>query len=177
MTLMLYIKGMVCKRCVLAVEAIFNQHHVFPETVKLGKVQLNDSLSQLQTQDITKHLESIGFEVSTDSKIYQIEKVKHVILHYIREHPQVKQKMSEYIQLETGMDYSYLSALFSKNEKLTIEKYMLHQKIEHVKMLLREQHYSLKEIAAQARFSSTAHLSAQFKNVTGQNISDYRKSF
>lgn len=171
----LYIKGMVCKRCVLAVEAVFYQNTIFPKSIVMGKVQLSQILSPRQTKEVINHLQDIGFEISNDFRVYLVERIKHVILSYIQDSNKGKQKLSERIVLELETDYSSLSNLFSSLEATSIEKYALYHKIERVKVLLREGEFSIKEIAYQTRFSSTSHLSFQFKKLMGMSISEYRK--
>jgi AraC-like DNA-binding protein len=166
---------MVCDRCKTAVvNALTNQHIPF-QHIELGEVTLQEEPSKEKLAALKDNLEQLGFELIDDKKSKLIEKIKTEIIKTIR-HPKQKIKMnfSTYLAEKIGKDYSSLSSLFSEVEGTTIEQYLIHQKIERVKELLVYNELSLSEIADQLNYSSAAHLSNQFKKVTGLTPSHFK---
>lgn len=165
----LYIKNMVCKRCIMAVEKVLSDSGLHVQQSTLGEVSITEpSLSSLQKKEIDSHLRQLGFELINDKNSRLIEQVKNIIvntIHYQQDQPQLN--WSELLARDIGRDYSYISKLFSEVEGFTIEQYVIRQKIERVKELLVYDELSLGEIAWQLGYSSIAHLSAQFKKHTG----------
>ncbi len=172
-----YIKNMVCDRCIMAVERVFKELNYPVTAVKLGEVSFRVDQGEPDFKLIGERLKSLGFELIEDKKAKLVEKIKTVIVNMI--HHQVvndlKVNYSDYIAGETGRDYHYLSNLFSEKENITIEKYIILQKIEKVKELLIYDELSLSEIAWQLQYSSTAHLSRQFKQITGFTPTGFKK--
>lgn len=161
----LYIKNMVCHRCKIVVTSQLEQLGLHPVKVELGEVVLNESeLTPAQHEAVKEALEKVGFELMDDRKSRIIEKIKNVIIHLVHytEEP-TKHKYSEVIAAELHYDYPYLSKLFAEVEGITIEQYIIQQKIEKVKEYLIYDELSLGQIAFEMGYSSTAHLSAQFK--------------
>lgn len=160
---------MVCHRCKLAVADELKKLQLHPVAVELGEVSIEEpSMSEQQLETLRKNLSQIGFELLDDKRRKIIEKIKSLIIemvHYPSEGR--KKKFSTIIAENLHHDYSYLSALFSSVEGITIEQYIINQKIEKVKELLVYDELSLSEIAFRLQYSSVAHLSAQFKKVTG----------
>jgi AraC-like DNA-binding protein len=172
----LYIKNMVCNRCIMVVKQVFEQEGLHPVNVKLGEVELEKAPADKQLATIKTNLASLGFEVLDDQKRKTIEKIRTTIIKLIHNGElDDNHKFSELLSNALHKDYSYLSKLFSEVEGITIEKYVILQKIERVKELLAYDELSLGEIAFQLGYSSVAHLSAQFKKVTGFNPSEFRK--
>lgn len=172
----LYIKNMVCNRCIMVVKQVFEQQGVHPVQVKLGEVELDKAPTDQQLGSIQSHLTELGFEVLDDQKRKVIEKIRTTIIKLIQK-GQLDEghKFSELLSQALHKDYSYLSKLFSEVEGITIEKYVILQKIEKVKELLVYGELSLGEIAFTLGYSSVAHLSAQFKKITGFNPSEFKK--
>ncbi len=160
---------MVCNRCKSAVQVILENQGCHVQKIELGEVEIiEESLSSDQLQTINTLLIDAGFELIDDRKSRIIEKIKNTVItlvHYSDDHP--KGKQSELISKELHYDYSYLSKLFSEIEGITIEQYIIHQKIEKVKEYLVYDELNLNEIAYRMGYSSSAHLSAQFKKITG----------
>jgi AraC-like DNA-binding protein len=140
-----------------------------PITIALGEVAIEEkSLNKRKAHELTKVLNSIGFELIDDKKSWLIEQIKTFIIdsiHYNTVQP--KKKFSELLSQHLHHDYSYISNLFSEVEGITIEQYIITQRIEKVKELLLYDELSLSQIAIELDYSSTAHLSAQFKKITG----------
>ncbi|OJW77374.1 MAG: AraC family transcriptional regulator [Bacteroidetes bacterium 46-16] len=172
----LYIKNMVCNRCVMVVKQELENLKLHPEQVALGEVVLKEhELSETQHLALQQALQGAGFELISDRNSRIIEKIKNVIIAQVHHSSdELKQKFSSLISSELHHDYSYLSKLFSEVEGTTIEQYIISQKIEKVKELLVYDELSLTQIADKMGYSSVAHLSAQFKKVTGLPPSHFK---
>ena len=174
----LHIKNMVCDRCIYMVDHLFKEAGIIPLAVKLGEVQLTDAPGATGLAAVEKKLQEFGFELLSDQKSRIIEKIKTVAIEYIQQHSQSDDKgpvFSEFLSAALHRDYSYLSKLFSEAEDITIEKYLIRQRIEKVKEWLSYDELSLSEIADRLGYSGVAHLSAQFKKTTGFTPSLFRK--
>lgn len=172
-----FIKNMVCNRCIRTVEQQFTALVMVPISVQLGVVELADAATQVQLTDLKVQLEREGFELLDDRNTKLIEKIKTLIIHEIHyDNPQKPNTMnfSEYLSHATLHDYSQLSKLFSTVEGITIEKYIILQKIERVKELLLYDELTLSEIADQVGYKSTQHVSNQFKQVTGLTPTQFK---
>lgn len=169
---------MVCPRCKAAVRGELERLGLRPLDVSLGEVTIGEEeLSKEKTEELSEGLTALGFGLIGDRRSRLVEQIKTFIIdtiHYSDEQP--KENYSGLLSRHLHHDYSYLSGLFSEAEGLTIEQYIIHQKIEKVKELLTYNEYSLAQIAAHLDYSSTAHLSAQFKKLTGLTPSQFRKS-
>jgi AraC-like DNA-binding protein len=174
----LFIKNMVCNRCNLAVQQLLERKGLQPLQVTLGEVLLaEETLPAEVLENLGEALKALGFELLDDKRKKLIEQVKTLIIelvHYKEEQPTLK--YSELIAEKLHHDYSYLSKLFSEVTGTTIEQFTILQKIERVKELLVYDESNLNEIAFQMGYSSAAHLSAQFKKVTGLTPSHFKKS-
>lgn len=172
----LYIKNMVCNRCKMVVRTEMENAGLQVLSVELGEVEIPGSLSESEKNAIRIRLQAFGFDLINDKKSRIIEKIKNEIVelvHYTRESP--KLNLSDHLSQKLHQDYSSLSNLFSDVEGTTIEHYVISQKIEKVKELLVYDELSLSQIADQMNYSSVAHLSNQFKKVTGFSPSHFRK--
>lgn len=167
---------MVCNRCRMVVKDELEKSGLHPLSVSLGEVSLQeDSLNEEQLTGLSASLQQLGFELIDDRKARTIEKIKNAVIQLVHHsEEQTKLKYSEYIAGELHYDYPYLSKLFSEVEGITIEHYIIAQKIEKVKELLVYDELTLSEIAYKLGYSSVAHLSAQFKKVTGLTPSFYK---
>ena len=172
----LYIKNMVCNRCIMVVEAELEKLDIQPLSVELGEVRLDKKLTTEQKNKLSGRLESLGFSLIDDKKGRLIEQVKNLIIELVHyNNNNLKINLSDYISDKLHHDYNYISNLFSEVEGTTIEKYFIAQKIEKVKELLVYDELTLNEIAFNLNYSSVAHLSAQFKKVTGPTPSHFRQ--
>ena len=172
----LYIKNMVCNRCVIVVQQELDKLELSTGSITLGEVVLLKEPSDKQLTQLKINLSGLGFEVLDNSRKRLIEKIKNVIINQVH-HGSLDEKynFSEIISKKLNRDYSYLSGLFSQVEAVTIEKYIINQKIERVKELLIYDELNLSEIAFQLGYSSVAHLSSQFKKLTGFTPSHFKK--
>jgi YesN/AraC family two-component response regulator len=172
----LHIKNMVCNRCITAVKAELQKLGLNVVAVKLGQAEIAEkALSLAQSDTLEKALQALGFEILGDKKKQLVEKIKNEIITLVHvKESGLKVNLSYYLSQQLNTEYTTLSHVFSEVEGNTIEKYFIHQKIERAKELLAYKEKSLGEIAFLLNYSSVAHLSAQFKKVTGQTPSAYK---
>jgi AraC-like DNA-binding protein len=173
----LLIKNMVCARCIKVVKEELEKLGLDVRSIVLGEVVVSGNIRKLPVKQIKKVLEENGFELIEDRRAKLIERVKLVILDLIRndKNPSnMKENYSAYIEKEVGQEYHYLSSLFSSIENITIEQYIILQKIERAKELLKYGELTLSEIAYKLGYSSVQHLSNQFKKVTGLNACQFK---
>ena len=169
----LAIKNMVCPRCIKAVKEGFEQigYHVLE--VNLGWVKVKGPVNE---QAISTMLLANGFELLAGKDQKLIELIKVNIIKLVQSADlHIQQNLSVWLAAQLDTDYHQLSTLFSEGEGLTIERFFILQRIEKVKELLVYNELSLKEIAFQRGFSSVAHLSAQFKKITGFTTTHFKE--
>jgi len=172
----LYIKNMVCNRCIMVVKSELEKLDIQPLSVKLGDVVLSNSIDDKKKEELSQVLESLGFALIDDKRGRLIEQVKNSIIELVHYNDNdLKVNLSDYISEKLHHDYNYISNLFSEIEGTTIEKYFIAQKIEKVKELLVYDELTLNEIAFKLNYSSVAHLSSQFKKVTGLTPSHFKQ--
>ncbi|MDO5523694.1 MAG: AraC family transcriptional regulator [Bacteroidia bacterium] len=172
----LYIKNMVCNRCVMVVRNEMEKLGFDVSNIILGEVSLTKELSNAQKQKVREVLEPLGFELIDDKKSRIVEKIKNIIIDLVHHKDgSLQTNLSDLLSENLNHDYSYLSNLFSEVESITIEKYFIAQKIEKVKELLVYDELSLSEIAFRLNYSSVAYLSNQFKKVTGLTPSHFKQ--
>lgn len=170
------IKNMVCNRCILAVTKIFEDAGIKVSSVQLGKVRTTEKVNSGKLEHVNTQLKKIGFEIIQDSKSRLIEKIKTISIDYVYQHKgEFTLNFSDFLVDRLHLDYPYLSTLFSSVEGTTIEKHLISLKIERVKELLVYDEKTLSEIAWELGYSSVAHLSGQFKKVTGFTPSYFKK--
>ena len=159
---------MVCIRCKMVVKSELDKLGLHYKRVDLGEVDLAGDLTPEQHDSLKSALLKSGLELMDDKKAVLIEKIKNVIIemvHYADEPP--KTNFSDYLSQKLHYGYTYLSNIFSEVTGITIEHYLISHKIERVKELLLYDELTLSEIAYRLNYSSVAHLSNQFKKVTG----------
>lgn len=167
---------MVCTRCKMVLKSELEKLGLKPISIELGEVEFSEDLDIDSIKRIEKSLEPFGFTIIDDKKSRVIEKVKTLIVQLIQElDGELKVNFSDYLTERVHYEYNYISNLFSEVEGTTIEKYYIAQKIEKVKELLMYDELSLSEIAYRLHYSSVAHLSNQFKKVTGFAPSHIKK--
>jgi len=175
----LYIKNMVCNRCISAVQRELLKLDLHPIDVQMGIVKLQEEkLDEDKFLSLNKNLNILGFELLDKGKTRVIEQIKNFIIQRVFHSDFLEQKVnwSELITDQIFHEYNYLSSLFSSVEGITIEQYIIRQKIERVKELLFYDELNLSEIANKLGYSSISHLSAQFKKVTGQTPSQFKNT-
>lgn len=174
--MMLYIKNMVCHRCVMAVQEILNGRSIPYKTIRLGEVEVPGALTVREEEALNADLKSIGFELIDDRRSRTIERVKTFVIEFARQEDNSDHGvLSDYLAEKLLLDYKHLSKLFSDIEGTTIEKYYIAQRIERVKELVVYDELTIKEIANRMGYSSPSYLSSQFKRVTGLTPSHFKK--
>ena len=172
----IFIKNMVCDRCIMVVQNELEKLGLDAKNIKLGEVILSKEITSLEKENLSKTLEPLGFEVIDDKKGRIIEKIKNIIIDLVHhQDSDVKTNLSDVLSDKLHHDYNYLSNLFSEVEGTTIQKYFIAQKVEKVKELLVYDELSLSEIANRLNYSSVAYLSNQFKKVTGLTPSHFKQ--
>jgi AraC family transcriptional regulator len=170
----LYVKNMVCDRCIRVVTQELENIGLDVRSVTLGEVTLTGNSRDLPMDQIRRTLEENGFELIEDRKARTIEQLKLAMIRLIREPGDRKLKYSSYLSKELGLEYHYLSTLFSSVENVTIEQYIIRQRVERVKELLKYGEMTLSEIAYELGYSSVQHLSNQFKRITGLTPTQFK---
>lgn len=174
----LYIKNMVCNRCIMAVSSVMDQVGLHPEKITLGEVDLEEEdISKEKVQELDAALVALGFERIDDRKGRLVEAIKNKVIKMIHQDVEVDRRLnwSDILSEELHYEYNYLSSLFSSMEGITLEQYIIQQKIEKAKELLFYDELTLSQIANRLGYSSVAHLSSQFKKVTGLTPSQLKK--
>jgi AraC-like DNA-binding protein len=173
----IYIRNMVCGRCIKVVREELQRNGFDPLRVDLGEVELTGPIHEPQLQSLRTILQQNGFELLENKNGILIEAIKRAIITLVHHNHNVspmRMKYSAYLQNEVGRDYHSLSTLFSSVENITIEQYIIKQKIERVKELIKYGELTLSEIALQMNYSSVQHLSTQFKRYTGLTPSRFK---
>jgi len=171
----LYIKNMVSNRCKMIVKSELDKLGFHYILVELGVVEIMENISMEQRNQLDDALIQSGLKLLDDKKRMIIERIKNVIVevvHYSED--QLEINFSDFLSKKLNYNYTYLANLFSESQGTTIEHYLLTHKIERVKELLVYDEISLTEIAYKLHYSSVAHLSNQFKKMTGLTPSYYK---
>jgi AraC family transcriptional regulator len=168
---------MVCDRCVLVVRQQLDELALGYKNIQLGEVELNEIPEELQLDQLRLKLEQQGFELLDDKRSKTVEKIKTTIISLIhgKDADELNLKLSAILEDKMGMDYHYLTTLFSSVEGITIEKYTILQRIEKVKELLMYDEKNLSDIAFELGYSSVQHLSQQFKKITGLTPTHFKQ--
>lgn len=173
----LHIKNMVCPRCITAVKQLMEELEIPFQNVELGKIELKKGLGDEEKSRLNEGLETVGFSLIDDRKSRLIEQMKNLIVQKIHHSQDVLDvKWADLIADQLNYDYKYLGMLFSSVESITLEQYIIRQKIERIKELLIYDELTLSQIAFQLGYSSAAHLSSQFKKVTGMTPSQFKST-
>jgi AraC-like DNA-binding protein len=169
---------MVCHRCVLAVEDILKKTGISFQKVVTGEIHLESEPGGEQKELLTKNLAGIGLELIDNRMSGLIERIKQLVIKKARNEvgeKENKTKLSNYLSDKLHHEYTYLSSFFSSVEGRTIENYFIEQRIEKAKELLVYGQLTLSEIAYELEYSSVAHLSSQFKKITGLTPSYFKQ--
>jgi AraC-like DNA-binding protein len=171
----IYIKNMVCIRCKMVVKSELEKLDIMFKTIDLGVVETTDEISQEKLTQLSNDLKKSGLELIANRKEILAEKIKTSIIDLVRyTDDQLKINLSDYLSNKLNYDYTYLANVFSEVKGISIEKFFIAHKIERVKELLIYHELNLKEISFITHYSSVAHLSNQFKKITGLAPSEFR---
>ena len=167
---------MVCPRCIETVGQVLSENGFKVNAIKLGEVEIDREPNSAQMEELSSALQKRGFELLIDKKSRIVGQVKSEIVRLVHhsENKMFNVNLSEHLRRLIGADYSFISHLFSSEEGITIEKFTILQKIEKVKELLSYNELTISEIAYKMDYSSAAHLSSQFKKITGLTPGQYK---
>lgn len=171
----IYVKNMACESCKIVVKEALKELDISPVKVELGEIETKEDLSDEEKKLLNKKIKTAGLELLENKQGVLIEKIRKVIFDYVYksdEKPNVK--FSVLLSEELNHNYNYLANFFSEVEATTIEQFILALKIERIKELIIFGEDTLSEIAYKLHYSSVAHLSAQFKKITGLTPSHFR---
>jgi AraC-like DNA-binding protein len=166
---------MVSQRCKMMVKEELKKIGIWYVAIDLGVIEILEDISSEQREQLKINLQKSGLELLDDKRSILIERIKNVIvemIHYSDEVPKVN--YSDFISEKLGYDYTYLSNIFSQVKGITIQQFIISNKIERVKELLMYDELSLTEISYRLHYSSVAHLSNQFKKITGLTPTYYK---
>ncbi len=167
---------MVSNRCKIAVKEVLKSLNLHYIMVDLGEVEIMEELSDLQKDQVRLGLKYSGLELMDDKRAVLIEKVKNVIIEMVHHtNEPISTNFSDYLSKKLDYDYTYLANLFSEVQGTTIERFIISHKIERIKELMIYDELNITEIAYKMNYSSVAHLSNQFKKVTGLSPSHFKK--
>lgn len=175
----LSVKNMVCHRCILAVESLLNKLAIPYQQVIAGEVVLVRKLIPEESDQFAAQLSKIGLELINAKSNGMVEKIKQLVIKKARGDAGEKEnklKLSTYLSEHLYHEYTYLSSYFSSIEGRTIESYFIQQRVEKVKELLLYNEMTLSAISYEMNYSSVAHLSYQFKQITGVTTSEFKKT-
>ncbi|MFY1046375.1 helix-turn-helix domain-containing protein [Chryseobacterium sp. GP-SGM7] len=172
----IFVKNMVCERCISAVAHIFDEFDIKITKIRLGEIETGDEISKKDLHSIETRLIETGFERIKDISHQLVDKIKNLIIVKIGK-LDIDENflLSKFLSSELNKDYSSLSKTFSQNENITVEQFFILQKIEKVKELLLYNEFNLTEIAGKLGYKSVQHLSSQFRTITGFTPTEFKK--
>jgi len=174
--LKLYIKYMVSNRCKLAVKEELRRLGLHFILVDLGEIEIMEDITPDQKEELRTALHNSGLELMDDKRAVLIEKIKNAIIEMVHHTDEmIKVNFSDYLSEKLNHDYTYLANLFSEIQGTTIEQFVIHHKIERIKELIIYDELNITEIAWKMNYSSVAHLSNQFKKITGLTPSHFKQ--
>lgn len=169
---------MVCSCCIRVLKEDFEKVGVLVQKIRLGEVVICYNPETINFNAIEKIINGNGFELITDKEKQMVEQIKLAVIELIHYYNNANSliRNSDYLIEKLGYTYQYLSSIFSKHENVTLEKYIILQKIEKVKELLDFENYTLSEISFMMGYSSVQYLSNKFRLITGVSVTDYKKN-
>jgi AraC-like DNA-binding protein len=174
--LKLHIKYMVSNRCKMAVKEELKKFGLHFIVVDLGEVEIMETISTEQRERLKIALLGVGFELMDDRKAVLIEQIKNVIVEMVHHTEEtIKTNFSDFLSEKLKYDYTYMANLFSEVQGTTIEQFIISHKIERIKELIIYDELNITQIAWKMNYSSVAHLSNQFKKVTGLSPSHFKQ--
>ena len=172
----LFIKNMACESCKIVVKNTLEDMGLNPIKVELGEVEIDGKVSTDQKKKLNSELKKAGLVVIESKEGILLEKIKKEIIDFVNSNPGDRPKnFSKHLSKELDYSYSFLANIFTTLNASTIEQYMINLKIERVKELLLFKDLTLTQIAVKLNYSSVAHLSGQFKKITGLTVSHFKK--
>ena len=174
----IYIKNMVSQCCLRMIGQELEKAGFVVEDIMLGKATLSYDESKLSMEEIRNVLLELGTDLIETRENRLVEEIKLAVVELIHQMNNVDSmvRKAEYLVEKTGLSYTYLSRIFSTHEHITLEKYIILNKIERIKELIDQEEFTLSEIAFMMDYSSVQYLSNQFKHTTGMTVSEYKES-
>lgn len=172
----IYVKNMACESCKFVVKKALEELDIATVKVELGEIETKEDVSDDKKKELNSKIKKVGLELLEKKQGVLIEKIKKVMIDYVYktdDKPNIK--FSVMLSKELNLSYTYLSNFFSEVEATTIEQFIIALKIERIKELIIFGEHSLSEIAFKLHYSSVAHLSSQFKKITGLTPSHFKK--
>lgn len=169
---------MVCNCCIRVIKEEFAKNNIIVNSIELGKATISFSPNKTNNKTISSILKINGFDLILDRETIIAEQIKTAVIELVHYSNNVNSiiRKSDYIIEKLNMSYQNISKLFSRSQNITLEKYIIMQKVERCKELIFQKEYTLSEIAYMMDFSSVQHLSNTFKKVTGYSVTDYKKN-
>lgn len=174
--LIIYVKNMVCPRCITLVQHELLKVEAVVKNVRLGEIELVRPLTSIHKEQVKERLLHVGFEVLDDPKQIVVEQVKTKIIEYVQNRQVSRYNLSDYLASSFSLSYARIARMFVAHTALTIEKFYILQRIEKVKELISYCELSFEEIAVQLQYKDVSHMSKQFKKTVGVTPSYYRKN-
>lgn len=174
----IYIKNMVCTCCVRVLSMVLQENGIRVDQIKMGMATISYKPEQQSLEKINNILQENGMEIIIGHEQQIVERIKTAVIeliHHMNNVDSIVQK-SEYLVGKLGLSYQQLSKIFSKHEAVTLERYIILNKIERIKELVDQNEFTLSEIAYIMDYSSVQYLSNQFHKITGFSVSEYKKS-
>ena len=172
----LYIKYMVSTRCKIAVREVFKNLELKLTQVELGEVEIADMISKEKMDALKISLLNFGFELIEDKRTILIERIKNIVIEMVHHSEMVlKVNFSDYLSEKLNYDYTYMANVFSEAQGISIEQFIISHKVERIKEYIIYDELNMTEIAFKMNYSSVAHLSCQFKKVTGLTPTNFKK--
>lgn len=171
----LYIRNMACESCKVLVKEELEKMGKHPIKVELGEADVKEKLSEKEQKEFASEIKKAGLELVKSKEGVLVDQIKAVIGEYVDNNANIKSNLSDYLSKKLNYDYTYLSSYFSAMQANTIEQFAISLKIEKVKEMLVLDDLTLTQIADKLNYSSVAHLSTQFKKVTGLPASHFKK--
>ncbi len=174
----LYVKYMVCKCCIRILRNELERHGIHIHRIVLGEIDIKYDTTKITDSEIEKIINDNGFEMVTNKDRILVEQIKTAVIELVHIANNMNSiiRNSDYLVEKLGYSYQHLSAVFSKYEPNTLEKFVILHKIEKVKEMIEYGDLTLSEIAFTMGYSSVQYLSTQFKNITGISVTDYKKT-
>lgn len=172
----LVIKNMSCHCCVKLVARIFKEGGIAIHSLDLGEAEISYDPALISMEDISRLLSEDGFELIQDKEDQLVEQIRNAVINLVRYSTyNAMVRNSDYLVEKFNLSYQHISTIFSKHEQITLEKFIIQQKIEKVKEMIRNGEMNLSEIAFVMGYSSVQYLSTQFKSVTGFTVSEFKR--
>ena len=167
---------MICSCCKIFLKEKLEEKNIFVHELTLGRARISYDQNSISQDDIRNLLQKYGFDLLIDKEEKLVSQIKIAVIELVHHLNNVNSivRKSDYIVEKLNFSYQYLSKTFSEHENITLEKYIINQKIERIKHMIDSDEYSLSEIAYMMDYSSVQYLSNQFKKITGITVSQYK---